>query len=298
MSASSANSFDIRTEELFTVVYYVVNDFTADPVTIESAQFMFFDAKNQRVLTYAIPVETELDVPGKYGEEPIEKLLGLELSLQNGNFELGIDYTNKAFSNLFGFSTDRYIVVDNTLAEELNAFFTDGGLLISSNIDFLNKLNTSLKTDMTLNEVYYIYKYINSLPADRLVHSTLTESYLTTRDTLDEELRELTLDSAMSLETKSIAVLNGTQTTGVATFGARVVKNMGGRVIAEANASKTYDNSVLIVDDTSSETTKALQRFFAIDQVLQKEQAYSFNENEIDRADVILILGLDIADSM
>jgi hypothetical protein len=115
---------------------------------------------------------------------------------------------------------------------------------------------------------------------------------------IDEEFMDLTFDSELSNEKKNIAVLNGSVEPGVAGFGARVIKNFGGRVVAVGNTKNTYEESTIITDDPISESTRIISQIFGIERIVLYSEAHNFPENEINRSDVTVILGIDFASSL
>jgi hypothetical protein len=74
------------------------------------------------------------------------------------------------------------------------------------------------------------------------------KNYIQDTEVIDQEVRELMLLSPISKEGHSVAILNGAGKAGFAAFGARVVANNGGRVVAVNNSDENIKQSVLITD--------------------------------------------------
>jgi hypothetical protein len=155
-----------------------------------------------------------------------------------------------------------------------------------------------VKTNLSLREIFDIYLFTRSLPSDRVFDKEIGVTYLENTATLDEELKDLTFDSLLSEEQKSVAILNGSDSPGVAAFGARLVENYGGRVVAIGNAAHAYEKSMIITDDTTSESTRIISNLFAIKEIVLKSEMREFSETEISRSDITIILGLDFAGSL
>ena len=68
--------------------------------------------------------------------------------------------------------------------------------------------------------------------------------------------------------------------------------------MAVSNASSRYDASYIITDIRDSATLSYLSRVLGIKNVISKEEAQRFNENEVDRSDITVIVGFDTADSL
>jgi hypothetical protein len=146
--------------------------------------------------------------------------------------------------------------------------------------------------------MFDIYRFSGSLPGDRVIEKEITPTYLENTASLDEELKDLTFDSLLSEEQKSIAVLNASDVPGVAAFGSRLVENYGGRVVAIGNATEAYDISTIVTDDTTSESTRIISNLFAIDNIVLKSESKDYPDAEISRSNVTVILGLDFAGSL
>lgn len=296
VSAFSTSSYDLRTEEFYTVVLYSVEDLNSDIIELNQVTVMFFDTTSKRIVSYDVPIDMELDVPGKYAVEPLSRVLALGMTVNNGDFSKAIAVSDQTLANLFAFPIDRYIVVDKNLHDDFQEIFINGNPSIVLDTGFLNSLKASMKTNLSLQEIYFSYSFANSLPQDRFIKRNIDRNLVEHTDILDEEIVNLTFDSKLALEKKSIAVMNGTKEEGIATFGSRVVNNLGGRVISVNNTTQIQEKSVLIVDDKTSETTKSIMRFFNIDDVIYREDVKDIYVSEMDRADVVIILGLDIVD--
>lgn len=291
--AYSPDSYNISDQDIFTVMFVSVDNFSSELITAQQISMLIFDKNTKKVIVYTISPYLSIDVPGKFDTENFSKILALgSMNDESG----GVDLMKKTLTKTFGFKVDKYILADKKLREDFNNFLETSDFELSISIENFEKFRESLKTDMTFRELYDVYSFINSLPSDRVVIKEISEKDLSATDNLDEEIREVTLESKISLERKTVAVLNGSEVPGAAAFGARAVENLGGRVVASGNASQTYEKSMLIVDDLTSETVKNIKQVFDIEEVLVKGTAFSIYESEISRVDVTLILGVDSAD--
>lgn len=264
-SASSPNSYSIRNQDIYTLLY-MSDDFY---------YLNFFDTRNKKVISYNIPLNLTLDVPGKYGEEEISKVRALG-KLNNKEDEMLL--VTRSIAKLFGYKVDKYIVSGHNMTLGMSDFYKD---IKESNV--------------SLNDAYYMFTFIKSLPSDRFIKKDFTFDYASNTDLIDADIRDLTFDSKVALEKKSIAVLNGTDMPGLANYASRIIVNEGGRVVSTGNSQIPYDETLLVVDDPESQTVTEMVHSFGIKKVLRKSQS-EINENEVDRADIVLILGLDMKD--
>lgn len=294
VSAESYNSYSLLNDHFPTFSFIVVDSFSSDPVIVEKVEFVILDKESKKALIYTIPLNYIVDVPGRYSTEEFSKTFALGGLNAPDKLVGGLLLTNKTIFDLFGFKVDNYILVDRSLKDDFDKFVHEG-LLDFSN---LSDVKSSFRTNMSLPEFYNTYLFLKSLPADRSIRETLTFSYMQNPALLDDVIQDLTISSPISLEKKNIAVLNGTDISGIAQLGSRIVRNMGGRVVAVGNSVSKYGGSLLVVDNKNSETVRFLSHVFGVTKVLGKEEAFDVEENEIDRADITLILGFDLAEKM
>jgi len=294
-SAFSVSSVDLLSNQIFSSAFVVVDSFDNDPIKVEEAYLYIFDKSTLKTVVYKIPVDLTVDVPGRFSEEPFYNILALG-NMETGGVEEGAKIMTKSIFKLLAFPVDRYIIVEKDSADSVKMLYR-GRLKALSEVNIIN-LKNKIKTDHSLKELLDIYKFSNSLPDDRFLETEIGESYISNPALLDEELMDITFDSVLSHEKKSIAVLNGTDTPGVANFVSRVIRNLGGRVVATANTNNRYDNSILIVDDLTAESTRIVSQTFGIEKVILYSNIEGFEENEINRSDMTIILGLDFAGSL
>jgi hypothetical protein len=283
-SASDAGSVSsFNSEDVFTVLFISTDSLEASPIRTEAMSLVFLDQKSSQVYVFDIDTEMEIDVAGKFGMERLSKILALSSMEESG---INPDLALRTIEDLFAHKIDRYVVVGSDLHTQMSGFWNDGVCKDVLKFDTLKLMNSSLKTDMSFSEYYDIYRFYKSLPAGNLV------KYGTSN--LDVHVREINIESRVALERKSVAVLNGTDLPGLASFGARVVENLGARVVSVGNADTNYESSMLVGDFPDSLTAQKIMDFFDIDETLPKESALFIEDSEVTRADITLIFGVDI----
>ncbi|MFZ2664543.1 MAG: LytR C-terminal domain-containing protein [Patescibacteria group bacterium] len=292
-SALSPSSHSIIDDTIPTLSYIVVEDLDSDPIIVKKVNFILFDKVNNKVSIYNISVNVDYEIPGKYGRDEFSKLFALGAMNSDNPLESGSKIVNRSIFKLFGFKVDKFVLTDFTHESFFDRLWREGGFASLASLKNVYSLEGSLKTDMNLREFNDLLSFIRSLPQDRIIEETAVLRSFSNNQVFDEQVREITYDSIISREGKNIAVLNGTDYNGLASFGSRVISNIGGRVVAVTNTENSYDRSVIIADDVDSETALFLSRVFMIPDVIQKDKARSYPENEIDRSDVIVIFGFD-----
>lgn len=291
VSALSATSFDLINANSYSILLIDSEHINDAASEIREVSLVVVDKKTKKFKTYRFNGDLVVNVPGRFGDEKLSKILMLG-NLENEN---GIELLKKTVRGTLGINVDRYIYMDQTIKPLIYTLFLKGEGAGLMNIDTIKKLSSSIKTDLKINELYTTYRYVLSLPSDRFFSRQVEQGDLNNPDSIDTDVQDLTFSFDLATEKKSVAVLNGSDASGIAGFASRVVKNMGGRVVASGNASKTYQNSIMIVDETQSYTAQSLKRFFDIAKIITKNEAKDIYESEIDRADIVLIIGFDIA---
>jgi len=295
-SALSPTSYAIADDSIPTISYIVAEDLKSDPVVIKKVEFLIFNKKDRYVHIISVPVDVDYEIPGKFGSETLDKVFALgELNAQD-KYVSGAEAISRSVFKLFGFKVDKFVVTDTRYEEFFDAVWRNGGILNMMKMKNVTSLGDHLKTNMDIREFYGMTSFVSSLPGENIIiERNLTPKNFSNTDTFDAFIREFTLDSILFKEKKNIAVLNGTNYSGLASFGSRVIKNFGGRVVATQNTIKTYDKSLIVTDDAASETALFLSRVFRIPNIISKSEAqsHSIMENEIDRSDIVVILGFD-----
>ncbi len=287
-SAESSTSFDINNSDIVSVAIISVEDIDAVPAKTSSIHFVIFDKAGGKVVSYEIDLATTTDVPGKFGVEPYSNILSLGM-LDSDELSSGSALLVATLEKDFAFNTDRYMVVDDAVTTAILDTFVQGEGNSLLSLDILQKLALSIDTNVTLSEFFNLFTFVRSLRKDRFI-ANLFEN----EENLDISLRDLTFDSNVAIEKASVGILNGTDMPGVANFASRVVRNAGGHVIAAENASKIYDESLLLVESTDLAVVKEIQKFFDVKNVVLKSRG-GVNEGISDRVDVTLVIGVDIA---
>jgi hypothetical protein len=296
-SASSYTSFSENSDPYPSFSYIVVEDFESDPIKVVSISFVVLDRDAQKALIFDVPLSTPIDVPGRFATEEFSRVFALGGLNSEDRAGGGLHLTNTALFKLFGFKVDDHIMIESSLKDEFDGFIFRGKFPELSR-EVLVEGRESFDTSYSLKKFYDTYKFVNSLPTDRFIREAVTETHLHNVALFDETFIDMTLTSPVSVEKKNIAVLNGTSIPGVANWGGRVVRNLGGRVVASSNTGSVYKNSVLLVDDPNSETVRFLVHVFGINEVISKSSIRVITEPVVDRADIVLILGFDLATTL
>ncbi|OGC76195.1 hypothetical protein A2619_01250 [candidate division WWE3 bacterium RIFOXYD1_FULL_39_9] len=292
--SSSSEGYSIKDLDVVTVTYIVVNDLDADPVVIEKLKYVVIDKENKRVSIFQIPIDMQVDVPGKFGVEEISKLFSLAALESDDTLESGAAYVQKVVFNIFAFKTDKYVVSDSSFDPALESVLLSGNLLGLAGVDLLANFSTSVYTNLSFGDLLDTIGFMNSVSSDRVEIKELSYEYQLGSQALDSQFQEMTSGSTIGGEEESIAVLNGSSTPGLASFTSRVIKNIGGRVVAINNSDTSYEKSIIVAKNPNSEAVQQISRVFGITNIKSKEEGgIEVGEGELYRADIVVILGFD-----
>lgn len=276
-----------------TLVYAVTTDTNKNPIFISELKYIIFDKLNNRMLVYEIPTQAAYDIPGKYGEEQFSKIVALAGLNSDDEIRQGAELLKGTLFKIIGYKTDRFLFVDEGHSRIFDELLGNGSFLDLIKIKDIISSRDNFKTDLSFEEFYDLFSFVKKLPNDRIEEKLLSENDLANpEESIDQVLIDMNEDSTVASESKSISVLNGTDTPGVAYLGTRIINNMGGRVVASGNADRTYSTSVIITDDPNSETCRLLSEVFGIYNIVQKD-GNNLGEHEIDRSDIVVIIGFD-----
>lgn len=260
---------------------------------IKEIKVLIFDKNAHKIVTYQIPINLIVDVPGVYGSEELSKVFSLATLNNNLDIQGGVEAINLVIFRMFGLKPEKYILDSQNVMEP---FFTNGNYVPIVKLALDSSLKKMVYTNLTLKDLFTIGNFVSSLNKDRLVLRNLPYTYLENRPEIDEDIQDITYSSSLAVENFSIAVFNGSDLSGIAGFCSRVIKNMGGRVVSVGNTQKTYEQSYIVSQNPNSESVKFLAQTFEIraENIISPTNTLLQNEDLISRADVVLLIGLDL----
>ncbi len=203
----------------------------------------------------------------------------------------GMGYVQDVFQHLIGAPISHWVISTSEFSSKSQDMFLEGKLSALLGHNWLKRSSTLLATDMSSTELLHHFSLLRILDHS-MRHSLAVNASIDYVSLIDSGLRELNFNAPVAQEKLAVAVLNGTDMSGVASFGARVVRNAGGHVVSVDNASRTTDKSYIITDVPTSATVTLLRAFFPDALVISRDMS-PFTDSQVDRADVTLVLGLD-----
>ncbi|MFA6981412.1 MAG: LCP family protein [Patescibacteria group bacterium] len=283
-SAFSADSKDLSVQNVYTVLFIPSVSGSDDPDELGALKLLVLNSSKDTALSVEIPKDEKIDALGKFGLETISNIFALGKRYSDGDLKGGIEYLVRSVEFDLGLKIDRYVYVRGDSVRTMSGLLMGGPTIAAFSPEFLFGIRDDLVTNFSSSEFLDLLKILRSSDIQTAAFGDF-----------DLEIKKFVFNSEISMENKAVAVLNGTGMPGIAGFGGRVCENAGMRVIEVGNASRIYEESVLIIDDPDSLSASYLMRFFGFSKVMKKEDLSGFAEPAVDRADITMIVGLDIA---
>jgi hypothetical protein len=283
---------DSLNKNYFTLAFVVVDDWNAKPTLINKIEYRLFDLDNKKVYSYNMGQESQigLDAAGTASEK-VSKLFALGTMHEDSGVKDGVNYVNDLIFKYFAFPVDRYVYTDEAHEKYWTGVLANGQFLPLLVEDGLGDISMETYSNMSLSEVYKISNIVAALPDDRLIEKSLSGSG-GGDSSFDDSFQQITIDSDFARKAESIAVLNGAGISGTASFGARVIKNLGGRVVAVSNADSRYDQSFVVADEPNNSSAFYLAEVFSVTKVLTKAEAQTvIKDAQLLTSDITVVLG-------
>lgn len=292
-SASSVSSYDLNSENVVTLSFIEVADLNSEPLILKSLKYVIYDKANSKISYFDIPLGISVDMAGKFGVDEVSKSFALGALNAEDKIQAGIEAVNSVILKIFAYKIDRYILVNSNNSVDLLASLSGDGILEFINPQKAAVLKKSTISNLTIAEYYSLANFARSIPKDKVSNYSVSQGDIENSQVIDDFIQNISFDKDPASEDLSVSVLNGTNFPGVASFGARLVTNAGGRVVSVNNASRQYETSFIISDEIDSQLLKYIAHSFGIRQVVSKEKASAFGESGVDMSDITVIIGFD-----
>ncbi len=274
----------------------------------DSIYLFSFNPTDKTVTLLKIPDDTYLDVPLGYGLWPARSVYDL------GQAEkpiFGAKLLKETLSNTLGIGIDGYLILNNDLATiSLSEEVKD---LKDNPVEIFNLLGNS-KTDLSLQELSGLMMALRNVRTDKITEVDLGSSNLTTSRLLSDGTRGLAFDQLQVdefMQTKltdalikneelNVGIYNATDHPGLAEKAARLIGNMGGRVVFTTNSKEKLQQSIVLGNPSYTEvrlssvfapqclkSTPIYQKFFTKDDPCSCKSCNA----DTSRADVNVFLG-------
>lgn len=283
-------------------------------VKMDEIYLLSYQPNNKSLTIIKFPGEIYIDIPYNFGKWPIRSIYDLG---QAEKPPMGSRLIKDSTGSLFNLAVDGYIIINDSSTNFPNLIDSERKNLLPG-VGLLSKS----QTDLNLLEFLKIWWAIKGVRADKLKIIDLEKSDLTKWLLLPDGSRVITLDQVkldqfeegrfedanIKDEGLSIGILNATDDPGLAEKAAKLITNLGGRVIFTSNAPLRVESSTIVAK--KSYTTKYISKIMRLSCALpknasfwQKISIFGWNEqklcstdnNSLDlyKSDITIILGED-----
>lgn len=260
-------------------------------ILAEKNYILSFNPYQKSLLLLKIPDETYLKVPFNFGKWSLGSVYKLGQSEFSPN---GALLYKKTLEENLGIPINNYII-DQQDKQSFEKTLDNLRQNPLENIAFLRKV----KTDLSFLEYWKLFWSLKGVRFDKVKVLDLGDSDLIfwvvlrdgsrvislDQDELDNYIQKYFADSKITDERLSIGIYNTTEHPGLAEKAARIIENMGGRVVFTANSKSHLDQSIVI--GGKSYTLNILNGIFS------KKSSNKLQNLDSSRADVNLFLGED-----
>jgi len=244
---------------------------------------LILNPTEKKVMVLDIPPETEINVPGGFGSWPVRSIFGLGEKKSQGATLL-----KNSLSDFYGLPVSGYLETQLSPLEAVK-------VLKNNPLPSLTG-RSQQRSDLTIFELLRLYLCLGAVRSDKITELDLlalevldpfnladgTKVYRA-NSRLDTFIQENLSEPKIKSEQLSVAVLNGTNHSGLAQRASRMISNLGGNVIITDNTS-LIPNS--FVTGQGSFTKNKLTEIFS-------SKYAKINTQPASRAQVVVYLGED-----
>lgn len=300
-SGSSNHHPTFENQKRYNVCLILIEDLKNPVSHIKALTVLSFDPIENSLSVISVPVEASVEAAAGYGRNKISSLYALGEITEP---KMNVDMVVRSLSSSLAIPIDAYVLTDvsgfEELSSEMGQSFTLDEVDSVFTVRFLPKTlallrlsRKNLRTNLDLYEVTRMVRFMLKVRSDKIITLKLDRSDLEDYEVLDGKLADFVLDNQIAGERLKVQVLNGTLIDGLAGRAARQIENLGAEVLSVGNAEPQNQKlSVLISNDLNSSTFRRLKEIFKITQVRGSVEGIE------ERADITLILGLDISDRL
>lgn len=269
-------------------------------IKADTVYLLSFDPEEKIITAAKIPETTYLNLPMGYGRWPVRSIYSLG---QAESPAMGAKLLQESLTYSLGIPVDGYLILADKYSKD--PFDKTLEAIRQNPITAIQIFNDS-KTNLSFVEIMKLIFEVRSVRFDKTHVVDLGQSSITEWLLLPDGTRALQMDQAkldlfiqknfadnqLVKEGLTIGVFNSTDHPGLAERAARLIGNMGGRVIMTSNISDHLQNSVVL--GKRSYTYSRLSRIFSgCDNSKSSLECAKITSNDFQRVDIALVLGED-----
>lgn len=264
-------------------------------VQADEVYLLSYASSNKSLTIFKFPKDLDLDVPYSFGRWPVRSIFDLG---QAEKPPIGAKLLKDSIDTTFNILSDGYLVFNDSSTNLPNLIESERKNILPG-IDLLSKT----KTDLGLTEFLQIWWAIKEVRTDKINSIDLATTDLTKWLLLPDGSRAIIMDQVkldmfeegrfenenIKKEGLSIGILNATDFPGLAEQAAKILTNLGGRVVFTSNAPDKIGKSTILAKKSYS--TDYFSKMLHLD----CRSSCSAEDSSLDtsRADITITLGED-----
>lgn len=283
-------------------------------VKMDTTYLLSYQPSGKDLTIIKFPSDISMDVPYDFGRWPMRSVYDLG---QAEKPPIGPQLLRDTINTSFDILSDGYLIFNDNTKNLPDLINSERSSLLPG-VDILSNAKTNLK----ITEFFKIWWAIKEVRADKIKTIDLEKSELTSWLLLPDGSRVIALDEVklaafeigefesekIKKEGLSIGIYNATEIPGLAEKAARIITNMGGRVIFTSNAPEKVTKSTIFAKQGYTEDyfSKMLNLYCPQQKKVnfwQKIPLFGLNKTgdcvadnqslDASRADIIITLGED-----
>ena len=284
------------------ILFLEVDDLKKQSPILTKAAIINLNPQDKKYAIISIPVDTEIDLAQRYGLGSLSKAFVLG---NLGDDKNGIVLVQKSIFKQLAVKTDSYVLVDEDGEESFKNIFreidfgdikhTTSAVSIYVNRSFYSFLQKSVKTDLSASELFAAISFIRGVDLANSKVYYLNEDTFSTQKFFDNFWKGV--NTTTYDENSRVLVLNSAQVSGLAGWGGRVLENLGLTLLDASNSNTKHDVSFIVAKNVDSKIVSILSEVFGIKEIKSREEVED-SENAFERGDIVIVLGIDIADGL
>lgn len=236
-------------------------------IKLDTINVLSYNPHTQEIIILKIPDEVNLNLALGFGTYPTRSIYKLG---ESEPVPIGPRLLKETMSQTLGIPIDNYIFVNDQTLSEVEKLIAG----IRQNPFIAISLISQSKTDLTPIEYLNFVIKLRGVRADKIKGVDLKNSSITSSLLLQDGSRALSFnlvkldrliqdeftDSRINDESLSVAILNGTDHPRLAENAARLITNMGGRIVFTSNSQSKFIKGYVLGE--SSYTKDRLSQIF------------------------------------
>lgn len=268
---------DVWQEDSTNILLIKLDDKNDPYSNINALAIIHMNDEAKRYDIYKIPVDVEIDLGLNFGKGKLSEAY----KIGNGDQGRGFYLISKTILKNLAIRIDGYVAVDNSGYEELSTIV--GGidpedLSVSLRVKnylkipgLITKFRSLAITNLTISDIFSILDFIKNTSDDSGSASELNVYQVLDSQNWDSLWKSKMDFSSVQRDPIKVFVSNASRDPkipGLATWGARVVKNLGGSVLDTQNSFIDFDESTIITDSKDLALVNKLSVTLGINKII------------------------------